>query len=661
MFDGEDLTRIRRRRRSARPAVGSKRGTRARSDVESVARALAGSLTGFAWGQLLYHDGTLRDITFLAVNEAFERHTGLCDVRRRSVTELLPGIRLDARTLDTLERVVTTGRSERFDAFFAPLKTWFAVSVSRAASDQILALFDDITESKRTEEQLRESESRLREVLENALDASYKRDLQADTYDYVSPVITAITGYAPEELKGLPMAAILDRVHPDDLQAVRAARAAPRADAGGVGVGQVDFRIRRRDERYVWLRDRFKVMHDSNGTPAAVIGSVADIDEQKAFESALRESEASLRAVLDASDESMSLWAADGRLLTVNRVAAQRMGRGAAELVGRRAEELFPTRARELGGPQVARAFATGQRVTFEDERDGRWMANTVQPIVDADGRVARIAVYSRDLTEGRKADARLRAEQEALRESEQRYRALAAENARLASEARSLADTKAALLEDTNHRVKNGLGLILSIINMETRRSRSTQRDLRAVLLGLEGRIASLAVVHDMLASREKTPLQLVAVATTVIRSALAAGTPRLDVSFELTADDDARAALLPARRATALALVLNELTVNSVKHAWPRGGQGRLRVVVSTRRGPPPAWCIEFRDDGVGWPADVLNDGREGVGLRLVRLAAQSPLDATVVLKPVVAGAAVELTILNWDPAAGSCEPAR
>jgi PAS domain S-box-containing protein len=660
MFDGEDLTRIRRRRRSARPAVGSKRGMQAHSDVESVARALAGSLTGFAWGQLLYHDGTIQDVTFLAVNESFERHAGLADVRGRRVTELFPGTRLGARALETLERVVTTGRSERFDAFFGPLKTWFAVSVSRCASDQVLALFDDITESKLTEERLRESESRLREVLENALDASYKRDLRADTYEYVSPVITALSGYAPEELKGLPMAAIVDRVHPDDVQAVEVARAAAGADVGR-GVGQVDFRIRRRDERYVWLRDRFKVMHDSNGTPTAVIGSVADIDEQKRFESALRDSEASLRAVLDASDESMSLWTADGTLLTVNRVAAERMGQSAEELVGGKVADILPTAARDAGGSHIARAFATGQRATFEDERNGRWMANTVQPIVDADGRVARIAVYSRDLTERRKADARLRAEQEALRESEQRYRALAADNARLASEARSLADTKAALLEDTNHRVKNGLSLILSIINMETRRSRSTQRDLRAVLLGLEGRIASLAVVHDLLASRDKAPLALVAVATTVIRSALAAGTPRFDVSFELTADDDAKAALLPARRATALALVLNELTVNSVKHAWPRGGPGRLCVAVSTRRDPAPAWRIEFRDDGVGWPGDVLDGGREGVGLRLVRLAAQSPLDATVVLKPVVAGAAVELTIMDREPAAGSCEPAR
>ena len=50
------------------------------------------------------------------------------------------------------------------------------------------------------ERRLQESESRLREVLENSLDASYKRNLQTKSYDYLSPVFSRISGYTPEEM-----------------------------------------------------------------------------------------------------------------------------------------------------------------------------------------------------------------------------------------------------------------------------------------------------------------------------------------------------------------------------------------------------------------------------------------------------------------------------
>ena len=62
----------------------------------------------------------------------------------------------------------------------------------------------------------RESELRLREVLENSLDASYKRNLKTNDYDYLSPVFTRLSGYTLLEMKTMPLEDALTLIHPDD-------------------------------------------------------------------------------------------------------------------------------------------------------------------------------------------------------------------------------------------------------------------------------------------------------------------------------------------------------------------------------------------------------------------------------------------------------------
>jgi len=58
----------------------------------------------------------------------------------------------------------------------------------------------DITERKKAEGVLKDREDRLREVLENSLDASYKHNLQTNAYDHLSPVFFRISGYSPQEM-----------------------------------------------------------------------------------------------------------------------------------------------------------------------------------------------------------------------------------------------------------------------------------------------------------------------------------------------------------------------------------------------------------------------------------------------------------------------------
>ncbi|MBA7474546.1 Adaptive-response sensory-kinase SasA [subsurface metagenome] len=144
-------------------------------------------------------------------------------------------------------------------------------------------IYDD-SERKRAEDSLRESEERFRAVLENSLDAAYRRNLQADRYDYMSPVIKEILGFTAEEMSAMSLGEVMNRIHPDDRPLVEAEL----RDSVSSGWGLLEYRFRAKDGEYRWLEDHFTVISDSIGRPLFRGGIVRDVTERRRTEEAIR-------------------------------------------------------------------------------------------------------------------------------------------------------------------------------------------------------------------------------------------------------------------------------------------------------------------------------------------------------------------------------------
>ncbi len=130
----------------------------------------------------------------------------------------------------------------------------------------------------------------------------------------------------------------------------------------------------------------------------------------------LRQSEETIRALLNAVTEVMFLVRADGTLLALNDTAAKRFGKGVQEIVGVNLAELLEPEILEDRKLQAAPALRDGTPVVFEDQRQGRTFKTSVYPIKDGTGKVIQLAVFGSDITAYKKAEEKLLAHQHNLR-----------------------------------------------------------------------------------------------------------------------------------------------------------------------------------------------------------------------------------------------------
>lgn len=144
-------------------------------------------------------------------------------------------------------------------------------------------------ERKRAERAIAESEGRFRSFVENANDLIFAFS-PTGVFTYLSPKVTEITGFLPNELVGKSFA---DYIHPEDLSITQAS--VENLLKTGERQTEVEFRAKRKDGTWYWALSNTAAIKGSNGNVISILGIVRDISDRKANEEALRQSETRLR------------------------------------------------------------------------------------------------------------------------------------------------------------------------------------------------------------------------------------------------------------------------------------------------------------------------------------------------------------------------------
>jgi len=244
-------------------------------------------MNGFAYCRMIYENGNPVDFVYLAVNEAFETQTGLKNVTGKKATEIIPGVRqTDNELFEIYGRVARTGQTECFEIFVSALDSWFSITVYSPFPEHFAAIFDVITERKKSINALEYANECFNQALNGSKNILYRLNVKTG-YDYLSPAFEEITGHSLEEYKKVNIEKLADYYHPEDLTTARALIDQALCSRTGRAVPiEYEFRFKKADGTYCWLHDSTTACFNENDELEYYFGSAYDITERKMAEEA---------------------------------------------------------------------------------------------------------------------------------------------------------------------------------------------------------------------------------------------------------------------------------------------------------------------------------------------------------------------------------------
>ena len=520
-------------------------------------------------------------------------------------------------------------------------------------SPVIIGTAADITERKRTEDDLRQARMRLEATLSAAEVASWIWDIQHDRV-IADRNLSKLFGVAEDLAPGAPLARYVGNLHPEDLPEV--SRLIQRAIDSGEPY-HATYRVLAAGAGWRWLEARGRVEYDEHGRPMTLTGVAIDITRQRALQDSYRLTEERYRTLITSMDQAFGIVQVlldehgkprDYRFEEVNRALEQQSG--LVNAAGRTIREMVPaieSRWIEIYG-RVA-LTRKPERFVEHSAAMGYWWDVYATPMGEPEE--LRIAILFTDVTARRQAEENLRQLAADLSEANRR---------------------KTEFLATLAHELRNPLAPLRTGLDLIRMAAPAAQPNPR-VLDMMDRQLRQMVHLIDDLMDLSRINSGKIVLKTacidlrTTVENAVETALPALEAAHHQLQLDLPREPVMVDADATRLAQILSNLLTNAVKYT-PNGG----RIALAAERDETSV-AVSVRDSGIGIPLEEQegvfdmfsqvsrNMGRAqgglGIGLSLVRSLAAMHGGAIAVTSP---GAGQGSTFTLTLPLAPACQPA-
>lgn len=283
------------------------------------------------------------------------------------------------------------------------------------------------------------------------------------------------------------------------------------------------------------------------------------------------------------------------------------------KLSGYRRDEIVGRNCRFLQGPatdsraidKIRDAVASADAINVDIlnyRKDGSsfWNALYISPVFNEAGELQFFFSSQLDVSERKDAESRVRADKDRFERAVEERTA----------ELQAALEAQTALLHEVDHRVKNNLQMISSLIVMQSRAI--PDESIKLSLQSMLERVEALSTVHRRLyQSDDVSRFDLADFVRDIVHDLIASSGRRIETRLDLQQVN------IPAEKAAPIALIVNELVTNALKHGFRDRTDGAIYVRVARLDG---TCTIEVADNGAGMDVAPAA-GNRSFGLRLIR----------------------------------------
>jgi PAS domain S-box-containing protein len=445
----------------------------------------------------------------------------------------------------------------------------------------------DITEQKRAEEKIRESEERLAEAQRMAHIGNWVLDVvTGETYG--SDEIYRIFGLSPQESTPV-YGKLLNYVHSDDRDYVdNAFQKGLKGEPFGI-----DYRIILDDRRERIVHTQVEVILDEKKNPIMMKGTVQDITELKKSEEKIQ----NFANIVESSSDAIGTISLDGLILSWNK--------GAEEVYGYSTEEISRKLVNILAPPhlkdetiRLSDRVKKGEKIrnyeTIRQRKDGKmiYVSFSLSPVFDIYGKLIAFSFISRDITKRKEAEEALN-NIEILRKQE------------------------------IHHRIKNNLQVISSLLDLQTGKFIGKKNIKESQVLEAfresQDRVISMALIHEELYKGGKVDTlnfsHYVKELADILLLTYRVGNNSIILDMRIEED-----IFFDMDTAVPLGIIINELLSNSLKHAFSGRANGEIQIKLHREECKSISYILSVSDNGIGIPKYFEIEDFDSLGLQLV-----------------------------------------